>query len=287
MTYQPEKKYKDLINFLRRLNKVAIAFSGGVDSTFLVVAAQQALGENVVAYTVNSPYIPDWEIKEASEWIKQTGIEHEIIKTKIPKNIINNPSNRCYLCKKQIFALLKSKMKKHGIQYLLEGTNKDDEGDYRPGMKALEELEVLSPLREVGLTKEEIRQLSKEFNLPTWNKPACACLLTRIPYDITITQEELIRIEKGEQYLFKLGFEGARLRSHGNLARIELKQVQFKILNDENMKEIIVKKLKSIGYQFVCIDLEGYRTGSYNQTINENPIQKFQNLKHKLKNKLL
>jgi len=270
MTHQLEKKYKNLIRFLGRHNKVAIAFSGGIDSTFLVAAAKQALGENVMAFTVNSPYIPDWEIIEAKEWIKQTGVEHKIIKTGIADNIKNNPSNRCYLCKKKIFTLLKSEAKKRGIQYLFEGTNKDDEGDYRPGMKALEELEVLSPLREVGLTKKEIRQLSKEFNLPTWKKPAYACLLTRIPYDTTITRDELTRIEKGEQYLFQLGFEGARLRSHGNLARIELQQEQFKVLSDGNMKEKIVKKLKSVGYKFVCADLEGYRMGSFNQTKDEN-----------------
>ncbi len=261
MTNKPKQKYKALLHLLKSFNKVAIAFSGGVDSTFLVAAARGALGENVVAYTVNSPYIPDWEITEAIEWAKQTGVEHEIIITKIPDNIINNPLNRCYLCKKQIFTLLKSKAKKRNIKYLLEGTNKDDEGDYRPGMKALEELEVISPLREVGLTKAEIRQLSKGLGLPTWDKPAYACLLTRIPYDITITPEELIRIEKGEGYLFQLGFEGARLRSHGNLARIELQQEQFELMNDKNKKETIVKKLKAAGYQFICIDLEGYRMG--------------------------
>lgn len=267
MTTQLEKKYKNLINFLKGLNSVAIAFSGGVDSTFLVVAAKQALDKNVVAFTVNTPYIPDWEIEEARDLAKRSGIEHIIIETDIPENIKNNPLNRCYLCKTQIFTLLKSEAKKRNIQYLLEGTNKDDEGDYRPGMKALEELNVVSPLREVGLSKEEIRQLSKELNLPTWSKPANACLLTRIPYDTPITQDELSKIEKGERYLLQLGFEGARLRSHGNLARIELQQKQFLLLSEESVKEDIVKKIKSLGYKFICIDLEGYRMGSYNPLI--------------------
>lgn len=267
MTNQLKKKFNNLIIYLKRLNKVAIAFSGGVDSTFLVVAAKQALGENVLAFTVNSPYIPDWEIEEAEEWIKQTGVKHEIIKIEIPDNIKDNPSNRCYLCKKQICALLNSEAEKRGIRYLLDGTNKDDEGDYRPGLKALKELEIVSPLREVGLTKNEIRQLSKEFNLSTWNKPAYACLLTRIPYNTSISREELKRIEKGERYLFQLGFEGARLRSHDNLARIELQQEHINLLSDFNLKQQIVIDLKSIGYQFICIDLEGYRMGSYNQTI--------------------
>jgi uncharacterized protein len=265
MTPQIEKKYKNLIRFLGRLNKVAIAFSGGVDSTFLVAAAKQALGENLVAFTVDAPYIPDWEIKEAKDWIKQTGVKHEIIKAEIPENIINNPSNRCYLCKKQIFTNLKSEAKKLGIQFLLEGTNKDDEGNYRPGKKALEELEVLSPLREVGLTKKEIRQLSKESHLPTWNKPAYACLLTRIPYSTTVTKEELARIEKGEVYLFQLGYKGARLRSHGNIARIEFQQEHMNDLSDEKLRREIIKKIKSVGYQFICADIEGYRMGSFDQ----------------------
>lgn len=267
MDAQLDKKYKELIQLLERWGKVAIAFSGGVDSTFLVFAARQALGDKVVAFTVNTPYVPDWEVAEAATWIKQIGVEHVIVETKIPENIKNNPPNRCYLCKKQLFTLLKSEAHKRGISYMLEGTNKDDEGDYRPGMKALEELGVLSPLRAVGMTKTEIRQVSKTFRLPTWNKPAYACLLTRIPYDTKISKDELIRIEKGELYLFQLGFEGARLRSHGNLARLELQQGQFELLNDDRMKTMIIEKMKSIGYQFICIDLEGYRMGSYNETI--------------------
>nr|NQU91263.1 ATP-dependent sacrificial sulfur transferase LarE [Bacteroidota bacterium] len=273
MIHQTEKKHKNLIHFLGRLNKVAIAFSGGVDSTFLVAAAKQALGENVVAFTVNAPHIPDWEVKEAKDWIKQSGVKHEIIKAEIPENIKNNPSNRCYLCKKQIFTILKSEAKKRGIQYLLEGTNKDDEGDYRPGMKALEELDVLSPLREVGLTKNEIRQLSKEFHLPTWNKLAYACLLTRIPYNTTVTTEELARIEKGEVYLFQLGYKGARLRSHGNIARIEFQQEHFDVLSDNKLRGEIVKKVKSVGYQFVCADIEGYRMGSFDQIKDESGLK--------------
>ena len=270
MSISVEEKYKELINNLRKLGKVAIAFSGGVDSTFLVYAAREALGNNVIAFTVNSPYIPQWEVDEAREWIQSIGVDHEVIGVDIPENIKNNPSDRCYLCKKQIFSLLISEMKKHNINYLLEGTNKDDEGDYRPGMKALDELKVLSPLRQVGFAKEEIRQMSKKHGLPTWNKPAYACLLTRIPYDTTITEEELRRIEAGEKKLFALGFEGARLRSHGNVARVELQQHHFETIMEGETKQLVVEKLKSVGYQFVCVDLEGYRMGSYNQTISKN-----------------
>lgn len=262
-------KYKELLAYLKELGEVAIAFSGGVDSTFLVYAAQQAIGDKVMAFTVNSPYIPQWEVDEAIEWTKKIGVKHEIITTSIPENIKNNPSDRCYLCKRQIFSLLISEMSKREIKYLLEGTNKDDEGDYRPGMRALEELKVLSPLRVAGFTKHEIRQASKELGLPTWDKPAYACLLTRIPYDTSITHEELKRIEAGERYLYELGFAGARLRSHGNVARIELQKEQFDLLKDESQREALSEKVKQAGYDFVCIDLDGYKMGSYNKTINK------------------
>ena len=268
-----EKKYSNLLNYLEKLEHVAIAFSGGVDSTFLVYAAREALGDGVIAFTVNSPYIPQWEVNEASEWISDIGVRHEIINVSIPENIKNNPSDRCYLCKKQIFSLLKKEMTKHHISHLLEGTNKDDEGDYRPGMKALEELEVLSPLRYVGFSKEEIREASRSMKLPTWNKPAYACLLTRIPYDTEITEEELERIEAGEKHLFALGFKGARLRSHARVARIELQQDHFEKIFVAETRNLIIEKLKSVGYQFVCLDLEGYRMGSYNATIEENILE--------------
>lgn len=274
MIPQIQIKYKNLIRYLSRLKKVSIAFSGGVDSTFLLAAAKQALGENIIAFTVDAPYIPDWEVKEATDWVKQTGVTHEIIKTDIPETIQNNPFNRCYLCKKQIFTILKSETANRGFHYLLEGTNKDDESDYRPGIKALEELKVLSPLREVGLTKKEIRHLSKTLRLPTWDKPAYACLLTRIPYNTAITNEELGRIEKGEMVLFQMGYKGARLRSHGNIARIEFQQDQFNRLNDEKSRGVIAKKIKSAGYQFVCVDIEGYKMGSFDRIGDERESRK-------------
>ena len=263
MTQSPDEKYQHLISFLQGLKKVAIAFSGGVDSTFLVYACKEALGDHAIAFTVNTPYIPGWEIEEARELVLKLNIKHQIIEADIPDNIKHNPSDRCYLCKTQIFTMLKSEAKKRDIHFLVEGTNKDDEGDYRPGMKALDELNVLSPLREVRLNKKEIRQLSKKFNLPTWNKPSNACLLTRFPYETIITQEELTRVEEGERHLSGLGFSGARLRSHGTLARIELQAEQFSMLEEEGIKNHIIEKIKSVGYEFVCIDLEGYKMGSY------------------------
>ncbi|HSG67678.1 MAG TPA: ATP-dependent sacrificial sulfur transferase LarE [Bacteroidales bacterium] len=266
-------KYQRLIEYIRELDNVAIAFSGGVDSTFLVYAAMEALGDNVTAFTVNSPYIPEWEVDEARQWISGLGVRHEVINVDIPDNIRENPPDRCYLCKKQIFGLLKAEMADRKISYLLEGTNKDDEGDYRPGMKALEELSVLSPLRATGFTKDEIRRMSRSLGLPTWNKPAYACLLTRIPYDTPVTAEELRRIEAGELELFRLGLAGARLRSHGNLARIELRQDQFIGFSDKEKRDAVVEKLRAAGYEYVCIDLEGYRMGSYNRTIDKSNNQ--------------
>lgn len=263
MTQSLNEKYQHLISFLQGLKKVAIAFSGGVDSTFLVYACKEALGDQAIAFTVNTPYIPGWEIEEARELVLKLNIKHQIIEAEIPDNIKHNPSDRCYLCKTQIFTMLKSEAKKRNINFLLEGTNKDDEGDYRPGMKALDELNVVSPLREVRLNKEEIRQLSKKFNLPTWDKPSNACLLTRFPYDTNITQDALTRVEEGERHLSGLGFRGARLRSHGTLARIELQAEQFSMLEEESIKNHVVERLKSVGYEFVCIDLEGYKMGSY------------------------
>jgi len=270
MKNQVSEKYSELTKFLKGLQKVAVAFSGGVDSTFLLSAASKALGANVMAFTFNSPYIPNWEVEEAKEITKRLGIKHVIIKTGVPESIKDNPPERCYLCKKLLFETLKQEAKKYGIDTIVEGTNSDDLKDYRPGMKALDELKIVSPLREASLTKNEIRELSKKFNLPTWNKPAYACLMTRIPYNTHITTEELTRIEEGEKHLFKIGMQGARLRSHGDLARIEFRDDQINMISDKDTRDKIVKKLKSIGYHYVCIDLEGYRMGSFNKTIDQN-----------------
>ena len=260
-----EVKYQELLQYIKGLKKLAVAFSGGVDSTFLVYAAKEALGRKVLALTVDTEYVPDWEVSEAATWIKTTRVQHVIISVETPESIRENPADRCYFCKQQLFGVLLAEAERWGFRNLAEGTNKDDEGHYRPGMKAIDELGILSPLRAVGLTKEEIRELSKQFGLPTWNKPANACLLTRIPYNTTITGEELRRIESGEQFLFGNGFEGARLRSHGEIARIELQAGQFERLQDEDIRKKILEGLQSVGYRHVSVDLAGYRMGSYDR----------------------
>ena len=258
------KKYQQLIEYLKKLDSCAIAFSGGLDSTFLLAAAKHALGDKMLAITIDSPYIPKWEIKEAKEISKLLEIKHLFINVTIPDQIRNNPENRCYLCKKEIFSMILKKCGELNIHNILDGTNADDLKDYRPGMKALKELNVLSPLLELGFTKDDIRIFSKKLNLPSWNKPPYACLLSRIPFATEITKEELQRIEKAETYLIHSGFNAIRVRSHGNLARIEIdRKLRKKFLKKDILDEVS-KQLKKIGYTFVTFELEGYRTGSMN-----------------------
>ncbi|UCH13648.1 MAG: ATP-dependent sacrificial sulfur transferase LarE [Bacteroidales bacterium] len=257
-------KYNNLIEYLKKLESVAVAFSGGVDSTFLLASAKEALSDNVVAFTVRSPYIPDWEIKEAKNIANKLNARHIIIDTELSDTILHNPENRCYLCKKLIFTKLKIEAGKLSVKYVIEGTNSDDTKDFRPGIKALKELNIVSPLLENKITKEDIRYFSRLLNLKTWDKPAYACLLTRIPYNTRISEEELRRIEMAEVFLMSLGFKGVRVRSHNNLARIELDKTRIIEVFQNKLEDKIVNKLKDIGYTYVTIDIEGYRTGSMN-----------------------
>ncbi len=258
------KKYITLINYLKNLERVAVAFSGGVDSTFLLSAAREALSDNVVAFTVRSPYIPDWEIKEARQIANKLSAKHMVFETEISDSILDNPENRCYLCKKYIFTRLVSEAGKLNINYVIEGTNSDDTGDFRPGIQALRELGIKSPLLENNITKEDVRYFSRLLNLETWDKPAYACLLTRIPYNNRIRREELRRIENAEVFLMTLGFKGVRVRSHNNLARIELNKDRIAEIFKNSTRDKIVNKFKDIGYTYITIDIEGYRTGSMN-----------------------
>lgn len=257
-------KYNVLIDYLKSLPNLAIAFSGGVDSTFLLQAASEALTDKVVAYTIKTPYIPRWEVDEAIELAKRTGVKHRIIDIPLPDEIKNNPADRCYMCKKLLFTTLLKEAKAAGIKYVAEGTNTDDSDDYRPGLRALKELHVLSPLLETGITKEEIRELSKQMNLPTWDKPAYACLLTRIPFNTKITPETLQRIEAAEKLLAAEGFRGSRVRVHDNIARIETKPEWFADIIMGGKRERIGKGMKEIGFTYITLDLEGYRTGCFN-----------------------
>ena len=263
MSTSESPTYESLTGFLRQYNKAAIAFSGGVDSTFLLQAARDALGkDNVLALTVNSPYIPAWEIKEAQELANRLQIRQIIVNAGIADTIRNNPKDRCYLCKTFIFNMLKEVATTHGFDQVMDGTNAGDSEAERPGMKALKELGIISPLKETGFTKKEIRQHSKIKNLPTWEKPAYACLLTRLPYDKRIDQENLRKIEKSEKYLIDMGIRAVRVRVHDNLARIETSQENIERILSGNLMSKITRQLKRHGFQYVTIDMEGYRTGS-------------------------
>jgi len=261
------EKYSNLISYLQTLEKVVLAFSGGVDSTFLLKAAKEALGDNVKAITIHSPYIPKWEIEEAKQLVREIGVAHEIIEASIIDEIRDNPENRCYLCKTAIFSLIKSAANSQGYHYIIDGTNFDDTGDYRPGLKALKELEVKSPLLECQLTKLEIRSLSRELELNTWDKPAYACLLTRIPYGQKLIEADFEKIENAEKYMMNRGFRAVRVRCHGNMARIEVAKKDRIKLFDEEILDEISGKLKEFGFKYVTLDLEGYRVGSFNETM--------------------
>lgn len=264
---EAEARYEKLMDHLKGLKKAAVAFSGGVDSTFLLHSAQKVLGKNVIAFTVKTPYIPDREVEEALSFCRKEGIRHRLIHDRIIEGILKNPVNRCYICKRHIFNTLRLEAEKEGFVHLLDGTNADDTGDFRPGLQALSELHVISPLLQNGLTKEDIRYLSRSFGLPTADKPSYACLLTRLPYDHEVDISELKRIEKAEVYLGKLGYPDSRVRSHGKIARIELKRSNMKKFVEGKAAEKVATYLKSIGFDHVTMDLEGYRTGSFNETL--------------------
>ncbi len=258
-------KLEQLKNNLKQMKCVAIAFSGGVDSTFLTKVAYEVLGEKSIAVTATSSTYPKRELEEAKQYAKQIGIQHILINSEETEidNFSKNPNNRCYYCKKELFSIIKQFAKENNLNYVLDGSNVDDTSDYRPGMKALEELGVVSPLRDVGFTKQEIKELSKDMQLDTWDKPAFACLASRFPYGVKITKSKLMQVEKAESFLFSLGIKQFRVRYHDETARIEVFKNDFqKVLNHS---EEITKYFKEIGFKYITLDMEGYRTGSLNE----------------------
>ncbi len=255
-----ETKSIKLNNILKELDSFVVAFSGGVDSSFLLYRAHKVRKSSVLAITIRTPYIPSGEIYEAVGFTKTFGIRHVILDINFPENIRNNPHDRCYQCKRSLFGELVSYARKNNYDYVVDGTNADDDANLRPGMKALKEMEIVSPLMEAGLTKNDIRVLSKQEGLKTWDRPAMACLLTRIPYNTEVSEGILRMIEQAESMLFEKGYPGVRVRVHGDLARIEcLPGFIEKIIHDPD-REYIISNLKKIGFRYVSLDLEGYRT---------------------------
>ena len=264
------KKLSDLRKLLKSFGSAAIAFSGGVDSTFLLKVAHEELGEKAVAVTVISPLIPKKEAIDAENFCKNENIRQFVLELD-PLEISGfkeNPKNRCYICKREIFGKIKELAKENGIFTVCEGSNADDTGDYRPGMQAIRELGIKSPLLEYGLTKNEIRILSKELGLPSWNKPSAACLASRFVYGEKITEKKLKMVEIAEDFLHEKGFLQQRVRIHGeNLARIEVNKEDFeKILA---IKDEINSFFKELGFVYTTLDLTGFRSGSMNEVINE------------------
>ncbi|MDD5806559.1 MAG: ATP-dependent sacrificial sulfur transferase LarE [Eggerthellales bacterium] len=263
------EKYQALLEYLESLGSVAVAFSGGVDSTFLLHAAQDALGGNVVAVTFTSPLFPERELKEAAAFCKAAGIRQVMVGSRELEieGFAQNPTNRCYLCKRELLGKIGQVAQAEGAAAVVEGSNLDDEADYRPGLQAVAELGIKSPLRAVGLTKAEIRGLSCRFGLPTWDKQSFACLATRFPYGDQISEAKLQMVDKAEQLLFDLGFRQARVRIHGNLARIEILPEEFSRFMEEDVRIRVDAAFREYGFAYVTLDVRGYRTGSMNEVI--------------------
>lgn len=263
-------KYEKLKSIIKDCGKIAIAFSGGVDSTFLTKAAKDVLGENAVAVTISSILVTDDELKEADDFCKAENIEHLIYNADVLSipGFENNPPDRCYICKKAIFTNVQNLVGERGISVIAEGTNVDDDGDYRPGMRAIKELGVRSPLKEAGLTKAEIRELSCMLGLKTWNKPSCACLASRFAYGEVINKDKLDMIYSAECYIRSLGFEQFRVRLQDGIARIELRPADIQKFIENGIKDKVSEKLHTLGFKYVSLDLDGYRLGSMNEVLN-------------------
>ena len=260
-------RLSELESLLRDMGSMVVAYSGGVDSTFLAVVAQQVLGDKALAVTASSPLYPEAEVRSAQELARRFGLRHLVIQTQELDNplFVANSPDRCYYCKQELFRQLQEIAAREGLRWVADGSNHDDLADHRPGRKAAAELVVRSPLCEVGLTKDEIRHLSRDMGLPTWDKPSLACLASRLPYGTQVTADVVNRIGRAEDCLRRLGVRQVRVRHHGETARIEVDSDSMAILLARRQE--VVAQLQKLGYTYISLDLQGYRSGSLNEVL--------------------